>query len=68
MPSPHQISQQELIDEMLERLANTPLQRNVVKLDEDGEEEVVTIDETQRVFWAMNFIDKFAKEKGLKGV
>lgn len=51
MPSPHQISQQEIIDELLEELANIPLE-----------------DHSLKILWAIDFIDKFARRKGLRGV
>jgi hypothetical protein len=60
MPSEHERIQQELITDMLEQLANTPLMRETSA--------GVTINETQRVFWAINFIDKFAKARGLEGL
>ena len=47
-----------LLDDMLNDLSNTPLQRTL----EDGR----TIDETQRIFWTIDFILKTGEKRGLK--
>lgn len=50
----------ELLRFMLERLHDTPLVREVQK---DGE--IVLINQTQRIFFAIQFIKDIAEERGL---
>jgi hypothetical protein len=57
MPSEREQVQTELINDLLERLSNTPL----MTLNSRGEQ----INQTARIFWAINFLCEFAKERSL---